>query len=231
MPRLKPGSRNLISSAASAPRARIKFSLPGKPLSRKFYARDTHAVAKELLGKVVVRVLRGQKISGRITEVEAYVGEDDLACHAARGPAWPAGRRTPRTDIMYGEAGYAYIYLIYGMYHCLNIVTEQKNFPAAVLIRALEPLTGLSQMHQKRKTLSLHNVTNGPGKLSQALSITTQLNGEDTVKSKQLYVADDGYIVKSPDIATSPRIGVAYAGACALYPWRYYLHNSLYISR
>lgn len=211
-----------------------------KPLSRKFYARDTHAVAKELLGKVVVRVIRGKKISGRITEVEAYVGEDDVACHAARG-------RTPRTDIMYGEAGYAYVYLIYGMYHCLNIVTEQKNFPAAVLIRAMEPLAGTERMILNRKLTNKNrrafsslpptlyplqpNLTNGPGKLTQSLQITRQHNGEDLTKSTRLYVADDGYIVKSPDIATSPRIGVAYAGPCARYPWRYYLKDSAFISR
>ncbi len=204
-----------------------------KRLQRSFYTRDTHIVARELLGKILVRSVKGNKITGRITEVEAYVGEDDLACHASRG-------RTPRTDIMYGKAGHAYIYLIYGMYDCLNIVTDQKNFPAAVLIRSLEPLEGINDMIINRKLSSslqptpyhlLTKLTTGPGKLTQALNITRTLNGEDLTTSQQLYVADDGFTVAAHDVAISPRIGVNYAGPCALYPWRYYLKDSQFLSK
>jgi DNA-3-methyladenine glycosylase len=196
-----------------------------KRLLKEFYARDTHIVAQALLGKILVRIDRGEKLTGRIVEVEAYVGEDDLACHASRG-------RTPRTDIMYGDAGHAYIYLIYGMYCCLNIVTEKKNFPAAVLIRALEPLDGAATMLRRRRSATtLTQTTNGPGKLTQALHITRDLNGIDMTQSHHLWVADDGFRVSANKIAAAPRIGVAYAGTCALYPWRYYSTDSPFVSR
>lgn len=167
-----------------------------KRLPRSFFARDTHIVAKDLLGKVLVRNYRGRKFSGRITETEAYVGENDLASHARFG-------KTKRNAIMYGEAGHAYIYFIYGMYDMLNIVTDKKNFPAAVLIRSVGTWAG-------------------PGKLTRAMKITRQLNGEDVVTSKRLYVADDGFRVPRKDIQTGPRIGVTYAGKHAKLPWRYF---------
>ena len=171
--------------------------MPDKRLSRNFFSRDTHVVAKALLGKMLVRQHAGENFSGRITEVESYVGIDDAACHASHG-------RTKRTEVMFGAAGHAYIYLIYGMYHCLNIVTEAKDFPAAVLIRALDTVTG-------------------PGRLTRALQITRQLNGEDLTASDRLYVIDDGWRVPAKAIITTPRIGVAYAGKDALLPWRYVL--------
>lgn len=207
----------------------LLFSLRSKHmainrLQKTFFARDTHVVAKELLGKVLVRQIDNKIIAGRIVEVEAYVGEDDLACHAARG-------RTPRTEIMFGEAGHAYIYLIYGMYHCLNIVTAEKDFPAAVLIRALEPIEGMEYMSAQRKTEKFHQLTSGPGKLCQALNITRAFNGIDVTNSEELFVQNDGFHVTAKDIETAPRIGVAYAGACALYPWRYYLKGNQFVSR
>lgn len=195
-----------------------------KRFRRSFFARDTHVVARELLGKVLVRHVDKQNLAGRIVEVEAYVGEDDLACHAARG-------RTPRTEIMFGEAGRAYIYLIYGMYHCFNIVTEEKDVPAAVLIRALEPVTGMEYMAMQRKTEKIHHLTSGPGKLCQALNITRVFNGIDIATSKELFIQDDGFHVEAKDIASSPRIGVDYAGACALHPWRYYVRNNSFVSK
>lgn len=195
-----------------------------KRLPPLFFRRDTQLVARALLGKLLIRRWRGQEIIGRITEVESYVGEKDLACHAARG-------RTPRTEIMYGECGRAYIYLIYGMYYCLNIVTEKKDFPAAVLIRSLEPVANLAAMQRARKQNNIHNLTTGPGKLTQALHVTAQLNGENISTSKRLWVADDGIKITAKEIATSPRIGVDYAGPCARWPWRYYLKNSEFISR
>lgn len=169
----------------------------GKRLGRKFFERDTQIVARDLLGKMLVRGVAGENFGGRITEVESYVGMDDAACHAARG-------RTKRTEIMFGEAGHAYVYLIYGMYHCLNIVTEKKDFPAAVLIRSLDTVTG-------------------PGRLTRALDITRVLNGEDLITSRCLYVVDDSWCVPAGAIKTTPRIGVDYAGKDARRPWRYVL--------
>jgi DNA-3-methyladenine glycosylase len=166
-----------------------------KKLPRKFYEQDTQMVARALLGKLLVRSWRGQTIAVRINEVESYVGEDDRASHASRG-------RTPRTDVMYGPAGYAYVFLIYGIYHCLNVVTERTGFPAAVLIRGADSL-------------------NGPGKLTRALHITGAQNRLDVTRSDKLYIADDGFKVPKPAIVSSPRIGVDYAGDHALLPWRY----------
>ncbi len=195
-----------------------------KRLSPVFFRRDTEVVAPALLGKLLIRRWRGQNIIGRITEVESYIGEKDLACHAARG-------RTPRTEIMYGESGHAYIYLIYGRYYCFNIVTEAKDFPAAVLIRSLEPVENFSAMQRARQQKNIYNLTTGPGKLTQAMHITTGLNGEHISTSERLWVAEDTMTITPKAIATSPRIGVDYAGAWRLKPWRYYLKNSEFISR
>lgn len=195
-----------------------------KKLPRSFFARDTHVVARAMLGKVLVRRCGRARISGRITEVESYVGADDVASHAARG-------RTPRTEIMFGPAGYAYIYFIYGMYYCCNITTARREFPAAILIRSLEPLTGILHMQRARQRDALRDLTTGPGKLTQALGITTTLNHEDITRSTQLYLVDDGYRVTPRDIIATTRIGVAYAGESAALPWRYYLKDSAYVSR
>lgn len=201
-----------------------------KCLQYSFYSRDTHDVAKDLLGKLLIRKWNKHELVGRITEVESYVGVNDAACHASRG-------RTARTEIMFGKAGRAYIYLVYGMHYCLNVVTERKDFPAAVLIRSLEPMVNTEKMMRARKVIStqdeksLCSLTNGPGKLTQALLINGVLNGENLVNSKQLFIADDGYRVTPDDIATSPRIGVAYAGQDALLPWRYFLRHSPCVSK
>lgn len=196
-----------------------------KRLRRSFFSRDTHDVAKELLGKLLVRRINNEKLIGRITEVESYVGEDDIACHASKG-------RTARTEVLYGKPGLIYVYLIYGMYHCLNFVTEEKDFPAAVLIRSIEPLQGIETMQTLRNIHTpLHTLTNGPGKLCRALSIDRTLTIADTTKSDELFVADDGFLLPHKNITASTRIGVEYAGACALYPWRYYISDSKYISR
>ncbi|MEX1112384.1 MAG: DNA-3-methyladenine glycosylase [Candidatus Andersenbacteria bacterium] len=195
-----------------------------KVLPKQFYERDTHIVAAELLGKILVRGVGDKKITGRITEVEAYVGEDDLACHASKG-------RTLRTEVMFGEAGRAYVYLIYGMYHCLNVVTDQKAFPAAVLIRALEPIEGIDLMKNYRSTEQLTRLTTGPGKLCDALAITKKQNGVPLSRSAGIHIEDDDFTVRKNDIVTSPRIGVDYAKHCAQYPWRYYLKDSKFLSR
>lgn len=172
------------------------------PLPRTFYARDTHEVAKDLLGKLLVRRKNNKFFIGRICEVESYVGEDDKASHASKG-------KTKRTEVMFGKAGHAYIYLIYGMYHCFNIVTEVENFPAAVLIRACE---GVENIFSK---------TDGPGKLCREFSIDRSFNNHDLTTLKELFIADDGIRVPKKDIIATPRIGVSYAGDAALLPWRY----------
>lgn len=170
-------------------------------LNRNFYNKNTLEVAKALLGMILVREINGKEIRARITETEAYMGEDDLASHASRG-------RTPRTELMFGEAGHAYIYLVYGMYHCLNIVTEKKNFPAAVLIRA----ASIEGMEYKK--------TNGPGKLCKVLKIDKSLNGIDVTGGEKLWIEKSGR-VSSDKIRSSARIGVAYAKHSASNPWRF----------
>ncbi len=193
-------------------------------LQRDFFAQDTHEVARGLLGKLLVRKWRGKNIIGRIMETESYVGRNDAACHAAKG-------KTKRNEVMFGEAGCAYVYLIYGMYHCLNIVTERKDFPAAVLIRSLEPVEEVDLMYMSRKTKVFKNLTTGPGKLTQALRVTRTLNGEDLTLSDKLFVVNDGLKVKPGSVVSSPRVGVDYAGKDAKLMWRYYVNDSEFVSK
>src|SRR5512137_855162 len=141
-------------------------------LSRGFFAQDTLTVARSLLGKRLVRRSGGQRLAGRIVETEAYIGGDDLGCHASVG-------RTARNDVMFGPAGHAYIYFTYGMHWMFNIVTDVDGFPAAVLIRALEPLAGRAVMERNRKGRTGFDLCSGPAKLAQALDITRALNGVD----------------------------------------------------
>src|SRR5258706_11657973 len=148
---------------ACAPDAPVSFA----PLPRSFYARPVHEVARDLLGTIVVRTVADRhgapsRLAGRIVEVEAYDGPRDLACHAAKG-------RTPRTEVMFGEAGHAYVYLVYGMHRCLNVVTGPVGYPAAVLIRALEPVEGIKMIRAEGRRGP--SVTSGPGRLTRALRI------------------------------------------------------------
>ena len=166
---------------------------------------------------------RGRNICGRITEVESYVGENDKASHARFG-------KTMRNTVMYGGAGHSYVYLVYGMHNCLNIVTERAGFPAAVLIRGVVLVSARSYLTLPSPILGEGNL-NGPGKLTRALRITRALNNEDMVSSKKLYVVDDGYRIKKSQVLTSPRIGVDYAGEDALLPWRYYLSSPPLLSK
>jgi len=175
-----------------------------KKLDRRFVERKTLQVARDLLGKVIVRRMRSREIKGRILETEAYIGEEDQACHARFG-------KTKRNAVMYGPAGHAYIYLCYGLHELLNLVTERKSLPAAVLIRRIEPLSGFDSELK----------TYGPGNLTKYLKITRSLNGEDITKSKQLLVEDDGYVAKI--IKRAERIGVHYAGEDAKRKWRFIL--------
>jgi len=177
-------------------------------LDQKFYQKDTLKVAQDLLGCFLVRKSasrrRNKIIKGMITETEAYIGKDDLACHASKG-------RTPRTEIMYGKAGHAYVYIVYGMYHCLNIVTEKKHFPAAVLIRAIK-IDGVD--YQK---------TNGPGKLCKFLKIDRKLNGWDMAKGERLYIEKPAQNFPKKNIVAGKRIGIDYAKHCKHYLWRFYI--------
>jgi DNA-3-methyladenine glycosylase len=192
-------------------------------LRRDFYRRSTLTVARELLGKRLVRVVDGQRLSGLIVEVEAYIGEDDAACHAARG-------RTPRNEAMYGPPGHAYVYFIYGMHHCLNVVTEEVGFPAAVLIRALEPLEGLEIMRRHRPDKPDGELTNGPAKLCQALAIERGFNGMDLCSGEVLFI-EEGQVVAQEEIGASPRIGIKTDELARSAPWRFYLQGNDFVSR
>lgn len=177
-----------------------------KTIPRFFYNRDTLKVARGLLGCFLVRKIGKKRIKARIVETEAYVGEDDLACHASKG-------RTKRTETMYGEPGRAYVYMIYGMYHCLNIVTEVKNYPAAVLIRAVEA-----------EGIPFKKI-NGPGKLCRFLKINRKLNGWDMATGEKLWI-ERGEKISSKNIQVYKRIGIDYAKHCREYPWRFTLGYS-----
>ena len=190
-------------------------------LPRPFYQQPTIEVARQLIGKYLVRKHPDGTTAGRIVESEAYIGPEDKACHASRG-------RTPRTEIMFGRAGHAYIYLIYGFHYMLNIVTEKEDFPAAVLIRAVEPLEGIQLMQARRRTEKLHNLASGPGKLCEAFAIDRTLNGDD-ICGKILYVEDRGE--PAPKIVAGPRIGVDYADKWKLKPWRFLVRGNGFISR
>ena len=190
-------------------------------LPRDFYRQPTEEVAKQLLGKFLVHRHAEATLVGRIVETEAYLGPHDLACHAAKG-------RTKRTEVMFGPAGHAYVYFIYGFYNMLNLVTEATDYPAAVLIRAVEPVRGIEQMKQNRKNDLLHNLASGPGKLCQAFAIDRSLNGED-VCGKVLYLEDRDE--PTPKFAATPRIGVNYAGKWKDKPLRFIVRDSEFVSK
>jgi DNA-3-methyladenine glycosylase len=165
-----------------------------------------------MLGKVLVHRVGRTELTGCITEVEAYLGPDDLASHAAR-------KTSRRARIMFGPPGVVYVYLVYGMHHCLNLVTETEGTAGAVLIRAIEPLDGIAQMrHNRGKDLPDRKLTNGPGKLCRALGIDLTHNGIDAC-GDHLWLEDRGYHIE--DIRQTPRIGVDYAGTWAEKPWRF----------
>ena len=172
-------------------------------LSRVYFNRPTVQVARSLIGKYLVRVIDGRILAGKIVEVEAYVGSQDRACHAAKG-------RTQRTEVMFGPAGVAYVYLIYGMYHCLNVVTEREEFPSAVLIRAIE-LKG--------------ELIDGPGRLCRALEIDRSLNRVDLTTGESLWFEDRGEAVGRGTVGAYSRIGVDYAGTWAKKLWRFRLNR------
>ncbi len=219
-----------------------------------FYIRtDVVQIARELLGKVLVTEFNGQRTSGRITETEAYRAPDDRACHAF------GNRRTARTEIMFQEAGRAYIYLCYGIHHLFNVVTAPAETAHAVLIRAIEPIEGIDIMQQRRAPQPLPNkkklvhrdlrrgtnhaplpsgeglgvgLTTGPGALSQALGLTTQYTGQSLlVPDSPIWIEDWYEKIMEDDIAAGTRIGVGYAGECAAWHWRFWLKNSPFVKK
>jgi DNA-3-methyladenine glycosylase len=179
-------------------------------LPRSFYDRDTILVARELLGKWLVHCSAGRERVGRIVEVEAYLGEHDLAAHSSKG-------LTERTKIMFGPPGHAYVYFIYGMYFCMNVVTEREGHASAVLFRAIEPVR------------NLEGRTQGPGLLCRAMEIDKRLNGHDLL-------SDDFFIAAPPErepisIAKGPRVGVAYAKHWAKRHLRFYIKGNAFVSK
>jgi len=183
-----------------------------QPLKIDFYDRPTLEVARDLIGCTLVRQIESRVLMARIIETEAYIGEGDKACHASKG-------MTPRTKVMFGRPGTAYVYLIYGMYHCLNFVTEREGFPAAVLIRRLQPVAGFDAPLKNLSPAKKRMFLNGPGRLCRALEITREHNGLDVTRAGALFVmpreTEHGMIIQTP------RIGVDYAGDDALLPWRF----------
>ncbi|MFI5186498.1 MAG: DNA-3-methyladenine glycosylase [Chitinophagales bacterium] len=194
-------------------------------LGMEFYRRkDVVQIAKELLGKILVTNRKGVITSGRIVECEAYAGIIDKASHAS------GGRRTKRNAIMYGEGGYAYVYLCYGIHHLFNVVTNSTDIPHAILIRALDPIEGIEEMlHRTHKKKSDHSLTRGPGNVSKALGILTKHSGFSLLSDK-IFIADDGRKYSKKEIVASPRIGVDYAGNDAFLPYRFYVKGNPFVS-
>jgi DNA-3-methyladenine glycosylase len=196
-----------------------------QPLPRDFYARPTRTVARELLGCLLVRQWNGVRLSGVIVEAEAYIGESDLACHAKAG-------KTQRTAVMYGQAGFAYVYFTYGMHWMLNVVTEERDFPAAVLLRAIEPLEGIEEMRRLRGGKDLRQLGKGPACLTQALGITRTENGLDLCTCDSGLWIEGGEAITRRKVAVSPRIGLGKTPEPWLSkPWRYSVAGSPFVSR
>lgn len=179
-------------------------------------------VASDLLGKVLVRRIKGKNLAGMIVETEAYAGPHDLACHASKG-------RTRRTEVMFGPGGYTYVYMIYGFYFCLNVVTDDVGFASAVLIRAIQPLENVEIMRKLRGNPDREtDIASGPGKLCRALAIDKELNGAD-LEGKMIWLEDRQF--HPPSICTSPRVGIDYAGEYRDKLWRFYIRENPHVSR
>jgi DNA-3-methyladenine glycosylase len=196
-----------------------------KKLSYSFYTgKDVVKIAKDLLGKILITQFDGITTSGRIVETEAYAGEVDRASHAF------GGRRTSRTEVMFADGGKAYVYLCYGIHYLFNVVTNKKDVPHAVLIRAVEPLQGIDDMliRTRKKKLDF-TLTKGPGNVSKALGITTHHTGNDLF-ADEIFIADDGFKLSKKDIIATPRIGVDYAGEDAKLLYRFIIKENKYVS-
>ncbi len=177
-------------------------------MEKEFYLQDTIKVARNLLGKVFVSEIFGMRLSGIIVETEAYKGFFDSASHGSKG-------KTKKCEVMYNEGGCIFVYLTYGIHYMLNFVTEDKNYPAAVLIRAMKPLEGIEKMIERRGTKNVYKLLSGPGKLTQAFGITNKLNGVILSKKSGVWVQEPDSKVKQNlgkfKVARSPRIGINYA--------------------
>ena len=218
----KQGTRNLPTPIS---RQVTRHRIVMNKLTFSFYqTQDVVQIAKELLGKILVTNWEGIITSGRIVECEAYAGVIDKASHAS------GGRRTARNEIMYGEGGYAYVYLCYGIHHLFNVVTNSREIPHAILIRALDPLQGIEEMllRTNKKRLD-QTLTRGPGNVSKALGIFTKHSGTSLL-GKKISIRDDGQKFGKKEIAASPRIGVDYAGKDALLPYRFYVKGNPFVS-
>lgn len=198
------------------------------PLDRSFYTGpDVVGIAQSLLGKVLISHFDQQICAARIVETEAYRAPDDQACHAANN------RRTPRTETMFKEGGHAYVYLIYGLHHLFNVVTNQAESAHAVLIRALAPLSGISTMLERRGFSTIKTqLTAGPGVLSKAMGIHIEHDGMDLcAKESPIKIVADGVRITPKDIQTGTRVGVGYAGKDALRPWRFSIRDHAWVSK
>lgn len=203
-------------------------------ISRQFYGRDARQVAIDLLGKILVHDHNGIKLKGKIVETEAYIAAIDKASHAYRN------KRTPRTEALYGKPGIAYVYFIYGLYHCFNVITKEEGTAEGVLIRALEPVEGINEMSMLRfnkdyselSRYQLKNLTAGPSKLCMALDITKNNNMEDLCGDK-LYIEYDRNDKQSGDfeVVHTKRVGIEYAEEARDFLWRYYIKDNTYISQ
>ena len=196
-----------------------------RKLPREFYTRsNVLAVARELLGKLLVVPARdGSRVSGIIVEAEAYRGPQDRAAHSY------GGRRTKRTETMYGIGGTAYVFFVYGMYNQFNVVTNTEDAPHAVLIRAVEPVEGIEVMRKRRGRHPDHNLTNGPGKLCIAMGIDRKLDSEDLLGNRVWL--ETGQPITRSQIASGPRIGINYAEEWVDKPWRFWIKNNPFVSK
>lgn len=200
-------------------------------LKREFYSRNTIQVSKELLGKYLVHQVNGKKLVGKIVEVEAYLGPEDKAAHSYNR------HKSKRNEIMYGPAGFAYVFVIYGHNCCMNVVTEKEDIPQAVLIRALEPIEGIEEMAKLRFDKKLDeldrrtkiNLTNGPGKLCKAMGISKENNREDLC-SDAFYIEED-QAEKDFEVVSTKRVNIDYAEEYRDCPWRFYIRDNIYISK
>jgi DNA-3-methyladenine glycosylase len=191
-------------------------------LTRDFYDRPTLAVARAVLGMRLVRIQDGQRLAGLITEAEAYVGETDLGCHARAG-------RTPRTAIMYGPPGHAYVYFTYGIHWMLNFVTQAEGFPAAVLIRAIQPLEGLEVIAARRAGRPPASWTDGPGKLCQALGIDGGLNGVDLCAGETALFVEQADPISDECVTIGPRVGLnSVPEPWKSMPWRFQAKSDIH---
>lgn len=192
-------------------------------LQQDFYQQNSLKVGRNLLGKTIVRELGNHLLKGKIVETEVYAGLDDKASHAYKG-------KTPRCNVMFGPAGFAYVYFTYGMHHLFNVVTEDINYPSAVLIRAVEPISGLSIIKENRNGRTYHELTSGPAKFTKAFAIDKNFNGLDLTQGKVMWI-EDGENIAQKDIAVTSRIGVTFAQECRDWKRRFYIKKNKFVSR